>query len=136
MPLSKLIDPSDNPANLIRVSKNKAVVSLTSNSGKEDSLVLTFDAAGKFVNSNVLRGSNVGSNYLVAGCKNSDDLILLEQECQDKSGNGKCSRFGKQVMTDPELFKVKVRIITVKAKIHEGILNMIDLDQEIIFQTC
>jgi hypothetical protein len=110
VPLSKLIDPSDNPANLIRVSKNKAVVSLTSNSVKEDSLVLTFDAAGKFVNSNVLRGSNVGSNYLVAGCKNSDDLILLEQECQDKSGNGKCSRFGKQVMADPELFKVKVRI--------------------------
>jgi hypothetical protein len=52
---------------------------MTSNDGKENSLVLTFDDSGKFVNSNVVKGSNAHTVYYVTGCKTSDDLILIEQ---------------------------------------------------------
>jgi len=61
------------------VSKQKVVVRMTSNDGKENSLVLTFDDSGKFVNSNVVKGSNAHTVYYVTGCKTSDDLILIEQ---------------------------------------------------------
>ncbi len=124
VPLSSLVDVSEEPTNLSRVSKNKAIVHLVSKDGKKDSLVLVtlsfnqslrvqyansaicvylhyfppmqaFDNSGKFVSSNVMRGTKPGAAYLVAGCKNSDDLILLEQECGDKSAS--CKRFGPQV---------------------------------------
>ena len=78
---------------MVRTTKNKAVISLNN----KDSLVLSFDNVGKFVNSNVMRGSKPGANYFVAGCKNTEDLILIEQECADKTSGSECTRYGRQV---------------------------------------
>jgi hypothetical protein len=86
----------DVPVSLHPASTNKVVVSMKSPEGKANSLVLSFDSAGKFVNSNVLKGTHVGAAYFATGCKNSDDLIVLEQECSELAGHD-CRKFGRQV---------------------------------------
>lgn len=96
VPMTSLTGSLDVPFDLVAATKTKAIIRMISNDGKENSLVLTFDNNGKFINSNVVKGSNAGNVYYAAGCKNSEDLILVEQDCAEKAENG-CHKYGKLV---------------------------------------
>ena len=94
--LTSLTGSLDTPVALVPVSKSKVVVKMVSNDAKENSLVLTFDNAGKLANSNTIKGANANTVYHVTGCKATDELILVEQACDEAAKSG-CRKFAKQV---------------------------------------
>ena len=94
--LTSLTGSLDTPVALVPVSKSKVVIKMVSNDAKENSLVLTFDNAGKLANTNTVKGADTNTVYHVTGCKNTDELILIEQPCEEAAKSG-CRKFSKQV---------------------------------------